>query len=107
MADLGWNRRFALEQAGEDEEMLRELLELLRDSARADLERIREGVKAGDGGAAGQAAHSIKGAAASLGITGLSELAYEIEKAGAAGELESVKARLSLLQQMIGQIPSH
>lgn len=104
MTDLDWNRAFALEQAGDDEEMLRELLDLLRDASRDDLERIREGVAVGDGEAAGQAAHSIKGAAASLGMTGLSRLAHEIEKAGTAGDLDAIGARLPELARMVGQL---
>jgi HPt (histidine-containing phosphotransfer) domain-containing protein len=104
MADLDWNREFALEQAGEDEEMLKELMELLFDSSQADFERIREGLAAGDGEAASQAAHSIKGAAASLGMASLSRLANEIEKAGMAGDLDGVKACLPGLEQMIRQL---
>jgi HPt (histidine-containing phosphotransfer) domain-containing protein len=106
MTELGWNREFALEQAGDDEEMLRELLDLLLHSAQDCLERIRKSVATGDGEAAGQAAHSIKGAAASLGLTALSGLAYEIEKAGTAGELKDVRLLLSDLEKMIGQLAS-
>ena len=106
MADIEWDRQFALEQACDDEEMLRELLALLRDSSRADLERIRKGVAAGDGEAAGEAAHSIKGAAASLGMAGLSRLAYEMEKAGMAGDLGRVETLLPELARMLGQLPT-
>jgi histidine phosphotransfer protein HptB len=104
MVELGWNREFALEQAGEDEDLLQELLVLLRDSSSVDLELIRNGLIAGDGQAIGQAAHSLKGAAVSLGIEGLALLAREIEMAGMAGDLVFILSRIEELEIMVRQL---
>ena len=79
MAGLQWDRSFALEQSGE------ELLDLLKSSSISDLEKIKAAIIANDGDAAADAAHSIKGAAASLGVEGLRLLASDIENHGRAG----------------------
>lgn len=87
MADLDWDRNFALEQAGDDEEMLAELLELFRDSSASDLARINDGLASEDAVAVADAAHSIKGASASLGVEGLRKIAAELERIGRANDL--------------------
>ena len=100
MADLDWDRNFALEQSGDDEEMLAELLVLFRDSSASDLARINDGLAAEDAAAVADAAHSIKGASASLGVEGVRKITAEIEKQGRAGDLSQGKelaAQLAVL----------
>ena len=87
MADLDWDRNFALEQAGDDEEMLAELLVLFHESSASDLARINDGLAAADPVAVADAAHSIKGASASLGVEGVRKVAAELEKKSRAGDL--------------------
>ncbi|HEX9714090.1 MAG TPA: Hpt domain-containing protein [Desulfurivibrionaceae bacterium] len=91
MAELDWDRDFALEQAGDDEEMLAELLVLFRDSSASDLARINDGLVAEDPVAVADAAHSIKGASASLGVEGVRKVAAELEKQGRANDLSRGK----------------
>ncbi len=100
MADIDWDRNFALEQAGDDEEMLAELLVLFRDSSASDLARINDGLAAEDAVAVADAAHSIKGASASLGVEGVRKIATELEKQGRVGDLSQGKelaAQLAVL----------
>jgi HPt (histidine-containing phosphotransfer) domain-containing protein len=104
MSDLQWDRDFAFEQSGEDIELLEELLSLLVDSSASDLAKVREGIAAGDGKAVAEAAHSIKGAAASMGVEGLRQIAYEFEKKGRAGELDTLD--ISALADLVGQLKS-
>ncbi|MBU0673366.1 MAG: Hpt domain-containing protein [Proteobacteria bacterium] len=99
MDELHWNREFALDQSGNDEEMLKELLELFHSSSGSDLERIKAAVAASDPEGLMQAAHSMKGAAASLGIEGVRSLAEELEKTGRQGGIAATAdvARLDAL----------
>src|SRR3989339_1709198 len=100
MTDLDWDRNFALEQAGDDEEMLAELLLLFHDSSAADLVLINEGLVAENAAAVADAAHSIKGASASLGVEGVRKIASELEKKGRANDLSRGKelaAQLAVL----------
>lgn len=103
--ELNWDRTFALEQAGDDEELLAELLELLRTSTAADLAKIETAVAAGDGKALADAAHNTKGAAASLGVASLHQVAYELEQAGRQGELElAARQLLPRLAELVAQL---
>ena len=100
MAELDWDRDFALAQGGDDEEMLAELLVLFRDSSASDLARINDGLVAEDPVAVADAAHSIKGASASLGVEGVRKVAAELEKQGRANDLSQGKelaAQLAVL----------
>ncbi|MFZ5776109.1 MAG: Hpt domain-containing protein [Thermodesulfobacteriota bacterium] len=100
MTELEWDRVFALEQAGEDEEILAELLTLFRESSLADLNKIKEGIAREDPRGMADAAHSIKGAAASLGIEAIRKVAAEIEQTGRTGQLaggEKITALSNLL----------
>lgn len=106
MSDLHWNRDFALEQAGDDEELLAELLMLLQESTAADLARIKASQARGEVQVMGEAAHSIKGAAASLGVETLRDVASGIEKAGRARDLAKASSYLPDLEQLIGELAS-
>jgi HPt (histidine-containing phosphotransfer) domain-containing protein len=106
MSELRWDRNFALEQAGDDEEILAELLELFHHSALADLDKIKAGAADKNPVAMGEAAHSIKGAAASLGVEAVRVLAHEIEKAGRGGDLAGALQPLPALEQLLQQLGS-
>src|SRR3989338_7694441 len=101
MADLDWDRNFALEQSGDDEEMLAELLVLFRDSSASDLARINDGLAAQDAVAMADAAHSIKGASASLGVEGVRKISAELEKQGRAGDLSQGKELAAQLAALL------
>ena len=104
MADLQWDRNFALEQAGDDEEMLAELLVLFRDSSASDLAKIKAGNAAQDGIAVAEAAHSIKGAAASLGVEGIRRVAADLEMFGRSGDLSEAGGRIEELAVLLQEI---
>lgn len=93
MSALLWNREFALEQTAGDEELLEELLDLFKDSAAQDFEQLCRAADAGDAPGVVAAAHSIKGAAASLGIEGVRLLALEMETAAREGSVECALAK--------------
>lgn len=106
MIDLHWDRDFALEQAGEDEELLAELLVLLFESSTAELAKIRLASEKRDAVKMGEAAHSIKGAAASLGVEKLRDVAYGIEKAGRENDLNAALSFLPALASLISELPT-
>ena len=101
MPDLDWDRNFALEQSGDDDEMLAELLALFRDSSASDLARINDGLAAQDAVAMADAAHSIKGASASLGVEGVRKISAELEKQGRAGDLSQGKELAAQLAALL------
>jgi len=104
MSGLNWNKEFALEQCENDSELLRELLTILKQSCSKDVRQIRQGIDSDDPSQIRCAAHSIKGAAASLGITGLRDIALCIELDAQNGAIGAVKANISQLSGMIEEL---
>ncbi len=68
------------EKTGLEEDEYMELLELFIDMSAADLANLENAVGTKNTGEAEKAAHSLKGASASLRLTEISELARLIEK---------------------------
>ncbi len=104
MNGLKWNKEFALEQAADDTELLEELLDIFKDSLKSDLQLIEQGLAEGSATKISGAAHSIKGAAASLGILGINEIAAEIEKDSRAGGIDVAREKLEALQSLFAEL---
>ncbi len=98
---LRWNKAFALEQAADDEELLRELLGIFKESCGKDVETIEKAIVESNAVSACNSAHSIKGAAASLGMEGFREVAYEIENDSRGGSLSCATQRVPELKNML------
>jgi histidine phosphotransfer protein HptB len=104
MTTLNWDKKFALEQAADDAELLQELLEIFKGSYGSDLNLIKEGIQRGDSKQVYSASHSIKGAAASLGITGIREIAMNVEADSRGGSLAVAKEKIKDLEEMYIQL---
>jgi HPt (histidine-containing phosphotransfer) domain-containing protein len=101
---LKWNKEFALEQAADDMELLLELIEIFKSSFQNDLKQLEEGLKNNAAEQICSAAHSIKGAAASLGIEGIREVALDIEEDSRTGSVELAQSKLPLLQSLLTEL---
>ena len=104
MADLLWNKAFALEQTGGDEELLEELLILFTDSSASDLELLRQAVAVGDAAGVVRAAHSLKGASASLGIEGIRQVSMLMEADGRNNSVTVARDNLATLTELLDQL---
>ncbi len=104
MSDLKWNKEFALEQAADDEELLQELVQIFQEASASDLAKLIQGLEKEDSGQAGGAAHSIKGAAASLGIEGIRDVAFLIEEDCREGSLSVAKEQLPELEDLLKEL---
>jgi HPt (histidine-containing phosphotransfer) domain-containing protein len=104
MDTLNWDKNFALDQTADDEELLKELLEIFKDSFQSDLQIIKQGLAEGSASMISAAAHSIKGAAASLGFLGINELAMQIEKDSRDGGLAVAHEKIEDLQNLLLKI---
>ena len=104
MADLLWNRAFALEQTADDEELLEELLVLFKDSAASDLELLRQAITTDDAAGVVRAAHSLKGASASLGIEGIRQLSMAMESDGRNGSVTVARENLETMSELLDQL---
>jgi histidine phosphotransfer protein HptB len=84
-----------------DEETYLQLLGLFYERSTADLLKIESALSDGSGQGVADAAHSIKGAAASLAIQDISEQARELEMKGRQNDLSGVEKMISALRQNV------
>ncbi len=101
MDRLNWNREFALEQAADDAELLQELIDIFKDSCVSDFAAIKNGLETADSDMVCAAAHSIKGAAASLGVEAIREVALEMETDSRNGSLTVTESRIGELDDLL------
>lgn len=99
--DLSWNKEFALGQVDDDEDLLQELLTIFKDSSAGDMDALKQAVAGDDPVAARSASHSIKGAAASLGLEAIRDVAFAIEKDCREGSLAVAREELTRLQSLL------
>ena len=104
MADLHWNREFALEQTAGDEELLEELLTLFKDSASADLEQLQQAINSEDTDGVVRAAHSLKGASASLGIEGIRDIAMAMESDARDGSVAVARQKVEEMSALLEEV---
>jgi histidine phosphotransfer protein HptB len=101
MTELCWNKEFAMGQVDDDEELLQELIMIFKDSSASDMAILTQAVESGDPGAARGASHSIKGAAASLGMEAIRDVAFVIEKDCREGSLVVAREKLPQLEALL------
>lgn len=104
MSRLKWDKDFALEQAADDNDLLQELIEIFKDSLKADVALIDAGLAEESASKVCGAAHSIKGAAQSLGINGISDIAREIEEDSREGGIAVAKNSIDTLKELMSEV---
>jgi len=86
------------EGLGLEEEEYMEILELLVDSGIADIVSLEAAAGNNDAEEAVKAAHSLKGAAANMGLVELSEIAKEIEFRAKEQDLNGMEEKIKALK---------
>lgn len=104
MRELNWDRDFALEQAADDEELLQELIDIFKKSSMVDYKALEAGVAEEDAEKTCAAAHSLKGAAASLGIIAIRDVALAIESDSRQGSVATARNRSAELGELLHQL---
>jgi two-component system, sensor histidine kinase and response regulator len=77
-----------LDRLGEDEKLLREVIQIFIDEAPKHLDTLRSALGQGDAEALEKITHSMKGELAYLGISEVSQKARELEELGPKHDLE-------------------
>ncbi len=78
-----------------------EIVDLLVDTTRTDIHKIRSALAAGDLQAVAEAAHSIKGAAGNMGFMNLSAVARDVESQATGEKAEALQATIDdLISQL-------
>jgi HPt (histidine-containing phosphotransfer) domain-containing protein len=87
-----------------DEEEYLAILDLFVEASRSDLAVIKAAVATGDAQSAGRAAHSLKGAAANLGLSDLSSTAHRIEEKSRDGKLHEIHEMVLSLEERLAAV---
>ena len=87
-----------------DEDLAQTVTDAFLEDIPRQIEALRGYLEAGDAPDTERQAHTIKGASANVGGERLRALAFEMEKAGKAGDLEAVTARLPELETQFAQL---
>jgi CheY-like chemotaxis protein len=82
-----------------DESLAGRLMNVFLADMPVQIEKLKAAIVEGDSLLAGQQAHRIKGAAATLGGMALQGVAFSMERAGKAGDLEALRTLLPELQK--------
>jgi signal transduction histidine kinase/CheY-like chemotaxis protein len=98
------DRAAALERLGGDAALLAELVSLFQQDAPRLLSDLHAALNQQDAEALRRAAHSLKGAAAYIGATAISETAYRLERLAANGQLAEASRTLQELEQALSAL---
>ncbi len=107
MVDLRWDREGGLTRAAGDEDLYRELTDLLVETLRNELQVVKIAAAERDAETLWRTAHGLKGAAANMGIEAVREAAHRLEMAGRRGELtelESLFRELEALTERLAEV---
>ncbi|TFH41511.1 MAG: Hpt domain-containing protein [Chrysiogenales bacterium] len=97
------NKRSLKERLDGNYDLFRELAEMFIANSAELLSSLEKAIRERDAAAIGKAAHTIKGAVANFSADGAFAAAYEIEKIGKSGELNSVDTAMeSLVNELKG-----
>jgi CheY-like chemotaxis protein len=96
-----FDRAALLERLMHDEDKAQVVIEGFLDEVPRQIEALRRYVEAWDAPGAQRQAHALKGASATVGGEALRALACQLEQACAAGQLDSVAARMDELDREV------
>ena len=88
----------------DDEDLAKEILAAFLEDIPPQIAALRQCLESGDAAGAGAQAHTIKGASATVGGERLRAVAFEIEKAGKAGDLGAAGAHLADLDAQFDRL---
>ena len=87
-----------------DEEVIQEVLSIFLEDTPRRIATLRQQISDGDAVGAGEQAHAIKGAAAGVGGEALRKIAFEMEKAGKAGDIKTLLSKIPELESGFEQL---
>lgn len=102
-----FDRSLALSHVGDDEEILAQVLQMFLEQAPERLAQVEAALRDGDAKTLEREAHSLKGTAATLGMSALRDSAYTVERLGAAGSLDDAGAAVADLRSALDTIVVH
>jgi two-component system, sensor histidine kinase and response regulator len=94
-----WNSAELLSRVDNDQELLRELLDIFKDDFPQTMESLKSAIAGGDSKATASLSHTLKGMLSNLGVTSASAIAAKIEACANAGQSLSCGDSFGQLQR--------
>ncbi len=102
--DSGFDRSFALEQAGGDESLLQELIDLFLDRAPEQLQRVRDEIDQDDCQSTARSTHLLKGSLSLfLDPESLAPL-HELERLSKAGRMDQARKQFASVEKLTADL---
>ena len=101
---LDWDVREFLDRLDGDQQLFRELLQMFRTDAEANLRLATEALKRGDLESVARVAHTLKGMFRNLAMNAPAELAATLENAARENNLQQVTSQLPLLENALSKL---
>ena len=92
---------------GDDPELIREFLQTFRSSAARIAQEVEHAFRAGNATQTASAAHKLKSAARSVGAVELGEICADMERAGGAGQIETLIVGFDLFSREMRVVDQH
>jgi len=96
-SELILDKEGGLRRVGGDHEIYNELMDMFMDNSITQIEQLKQAVKNKESEIVKRLAHSIKGAAANLGILKVQKSAFELEQIGGDSRIDDVEYSLKQL----------
>jgi len=104
--ELPYDKSFALDHVGGDEDMFSELVAIFLAESRGALARIHEAVSSGDPEAIVKAAHALKGSMGILAADDAVAAAQAVETLGQSGDLQGIQEATAALSVEVRRLTS-
>ena len=101
---LVFDRNSFAERMMNDDEMVREIVDIFLDDIPQQIEKLKDSLDTGDASTAERLAHRIKGAAANVSAESLREIALNMENAGKEGDLKTMSQSIPELEKQFNQV---
>ncbi len=89
------------ENLGLEENEYLEFVDLLVQTGKSDLQKLKTAVEQGDSDDAGNAAHSLKGASGNLGLMDIFEIAGQCEKTARDHRMNDLPPLIKRIEEML------
>ncbi len=87
------------DRLGGDEELCKEIVELFIEDTPKQITELKKALENKDASMVQQQAHSLKGSSANTSALGMQEIAFQMEKAGETGDLDTATSLLLKLEE--------
>ncbi len=94
----------AVEQIGGDEQLLGEILEIFLQDLPRKIDDLHHALESDNRQALRLAAHSLKGASASIAAEGVRAIAYELEKIAEVSDADEVRSKMDELEKQVEKL---